>query len=165
MDNNYVILEITSFKDFSIGATHYYGKLVGNKNGEYTHVEISKEMTQEEADWFNKNDGVKSLYKKGDSTDRFNTKSEIRKEAVKIWKEEFPDAEFLVEGEPALAEPMNCLDAKNFEDKVQLNNIWYAYSQIPYDIKNGYDRSEENWEKISKLWKQFEKVIKHEKKS
>jgi hypothetical protein len=158
----YVVLEINSFREMSIGAVHYYGKLKGDKNGSLTHVDISKNMTQEEADWFNENDGYGSIYETGASTDRFNTKSEIHNEAIKIWREEFPDAEFLLEGNYAYAEPMYCVDARNFEDKVQLNNIYYAYSQIPYDLKNGYDRSEENHRKADVLWRQFRKVLDHD---
>lgn len=109
MRNNEVFLEITSWIGTSMGAQHYYGKLVSRSNGEYESVSLKRSLTTKEArnlskahDW---------TYEKGHLSDCMVTKDIVRNVAISEWKKHFPKAEVLREGNPAYVDdPHSVLD-------------------------------------------------------
>ncbi len=119
MNDNEVFLEITSWVGTSIGAQHYYGKLISRSNGEYEHVSLKKALTTKEArdlskahDW---------TYKKGHLSDCMETNDIVRKVAINEWRKHFPKAEVLREGNPAYVDdPHPILDRteKHREDNI-----------------------------------------------
>ena len=151
---DYVVLEISSWRGISLGGTHYYGVLVGYIGDEYVREEIEKPMTEEEAKKLRKKDDFK-YYVAGSITDRFDTKQEIREIALAKWQTIFPNAKALLEGQSADAEPMKVLWVKNPEYMDELNEIWEVNEQIPH-IRVNYKKIDELCDEFNAL---LEKAI------
>lgn len=148
MDNR-VTLEISCWKGISLGATHYYGSLVGYNNEEYCRYDIEKVMTQADAKRLSKKDSFK--YREGNKTTRFETKEEIRQLALAQWKQLFPNGTVLLEGRSAYADPQKCLAATNQGLFEQLNALWKEYEKIP--------QVKQNYSKIDELCNRFDALI------
>lgn len=146
---NYVVLEITSWQGMSFGATHYYGALVGYNDGNYLKCDIKKIMSKEDAKELSEKDDWK--YKAGNTTTRFNSEDEIRTIALKTWKTLFPKCNALLEGRFACAEPQKCLWIKNSKYINKLNELWKENESISNISKN--------WEKIDALCDAFNKLL------
>lgn len=91
-------VEITSFLYCgALGAEHYYGKLwTYDESKEDWRNQIWKEelkqpMSQKMASYLNKKDGYSKwrAYHKGDLTDRFDSKEDIYKAAIKFFTAKF----------------------------------------------------------------------------
>lgn len=100
-----VYLEITSFRGMSIGATHYYGKLVcPNANS----VELCYQLTKAEVDELNARDRT-MCYREGELSIRFSTRSDIINLVLVDWKKHYPSAQLLVLGRASIVEPQQVL--------------------------------------------------------
>lgn len=118
-----VYLRITSFVGISIGASHHYGKLICGRE----HVELRRKLSRDDAEEMNRRWGIDSAFKKGDFTQCFNTEDEIKKLACATFKTHFPDADVLILGNSACADPQIILiGPKAFKDKV---NAWYRQAE------------------------------------
>lgn len=103
-ERDVVYLTLTTWKDFSFGAQHWYGRLNG-KNPK-KEVRVSKVVDQAMADALNvdyeDNLPLASLggeYKVGDTSERLFSREEVIEAARAMWKTEFPNARILVLGE------------------------------------------------------------------
>lgn len=110
-----VHLKITSWKGTGIGAEHYYGKLVCWRPGRDVAIEdvrLNRRITSAEAKHLNKKDRAYrfATYRKGDETDRFATPDDVRAMACDVWREHFPEAVLLVEGNFEDVGPHTALD-------------------------------------------------------
>lgn len=154
--NSIVHLEITSFMDIgSFGAEHYYGKLTGYINNEYTSKDIKKAMNQSEARKLSKKDDFK--YHAGHMTSRFDTKDEIINIARKEYKEIFKKAKVLLLGNSAHVKPKFVIDAP-INVKSDLNNLFLESEQIGYTEKHGFFYCNEE-DKMDELADRFYKML------
>lgn len=96
-----VFLRIRSFVGYSPGASHFYGELVcpGAKLGEY-RKSISHRLTKREAKELTKMHSSGYTYKEGYISQAFVTKDDIRVAAIAQYRELFPAATRLLEGDP-----------------------------------------------------------------
>ncbi len=129
-----VHVEISTFAGSAINAEHYYGRMCVDEIGNYEDIEIEGPMTQKVATYLNKKDGVRwgnsyAYHKKGGMTNRFDTENEVRERAIQIWKEHFPEADLLLEGNSCHVCPKRALDGP--ADIVQvLNDIHDKWKRL-----------------------------------
>src|SRR5512136_161848 len=97
-----VYLEIDSWIGTSIGATHFYGELKSNGK----HIELKRCLTLHQARELQKKDWPVEA---GDLFHGFDTKDEIISLAITTYKEHFPEADILIQGRSACAEPQMVL--------------------------------------------------------
>lgn len=149
-----VHLEISSWQGVSIGAQHYYGKLTGYIDGEYTSVEVMHPMSKEMADELNAKDDWDG-YEEGTETIRFDTEEEIRKRALETWREHFPSAIMLFEGSGSYVEPKKCL-ACPYEKAMNVFNRTFEWWEKMDDLKfplehPDRDRANEIFDKMKEI--------------
>ena len=155
-ENIIVHLQISSFMDIgSIGATHYYGKLVGYIDNQYTHKDIEKPMNEEDVKKLSEKDDFE--YHIGHMTSRFDTEDEIINIARKKYKDIFKEAKVLLLGNSAHIEPKFVIDAP-FDMKVELNNLFFEAEQIGYTEKHGFFYCNDE-DKMDKLGDRFYKIL------
>jgi len=142
-------LEITTWAGMSIGAIHYYGKLVGeDEQGEYKKVEVEKGMTAREARAMNKLDGTRGLYKAGSTTSRFDRREQVIERALEIWKDHFPEGEILLIGSSSTVDPQEVLVGP--EELKTVVNAWVKQYEDEYE---GYpDEIYQRWRKLMRPW-------------
>ena len=156
MTDKLVYLEITSWIGISIDAMHFYGSLKGHINDDFRSIELLHALTIEEAKVVSKASSIR--FSPGDMYNGFLNKQDIINLALKIYKDRFPQAEVLVLGRIAIADPQEILDGPPaFKDAVnklyntaesigwydgghedQMNDIYKAYIQLLKS--NHYDR-------------------------
>ena len=148
-------LEITSWQGVSIGAEHYYGKII--THNPYSHVELKRKLTAKQAAKLSKKD--KWDYRPGAETDRFDTKEQIIKIAVAQYKSIMPSARMLVLGSSSSVEPKQVLDAnKSIMEKC--NKIYAEFEKIPWINRGGFwYRNLGDEEKIEELTTKWKKII------
>lgn len=127
-----VFLEILSWRG-SVGV-HYYGSLhFGGYGEDGRRLDLERKLSARQAAALNKRDGIQSLsWKAGDRSGRLNTKEEAHKLAKKAWHEFAPEALALVEGSPAIAQPLEVLDGFADDAREGLNEIWEVYEEHVY---------------------------------
>jgi hypothetical protein len=145
----FVVLTISTWAGMSLGAEHYYGKLSGYNKGEYVTIDLEYPLTEKQAKQLSKKDDWE--YKMGRMCSRFDVKDDVRKVALEEWKERYPDAKILFEGNSASAEPLKCLWAKSKKFIDAFNKLWEENEAIPHVSKN--------WKKIDKLCDAFNLLI------
>jgi len=89
-----VFLEITSFIGISLGATHYYGKLVGDVDGKYNKADLKRTLTAAGADGLTERHGDGYAYRAGQAVENFDTKEEISPWQKPLTKTTFPALKF-----------------------------------------------------------------------
>lgn len=139
-----VTLEIASWVGISAGASHCYGFLKSYKDGQYPSIELKKKLTKYDAETLNSIDNHTS-YKEGHKSKRFNSEDEVRKEAISIWKSEFPEAKILVEGLTSYVEPKKILDGIDMKVANMLNMMANAYRRIPEKDHKKQDLAYDSW--------------------
>lgn len=154
-----VTLEISSWRGISIGAQHYYGKLIfDDAEGKYQRVELLRTLDDAGATKLMKqqNDGRNPdywiEYFAGDRTDCFDTKIELRNLAKKEWKKLCPDAKLLICGSSCCADPQEVLAADDPELMKQINYLWALAEEIDY-----YEKDEKA---MTKIYKAYQKLLK-----
>jgi hypothetical protein len=87
-------LDITSFTYIgSIGAEHYYGKIIFTDKS-IERFDLQHPLTQKEAIHLNKKDGdikIFHRYKRGELSDRFETENDVINYGIKLFKEKYSD--------------------------------------------------------------------------
>lgn len=106
-----VYLEISSWIGISIGAIHFYGKMKCSDGDEFKSIEMLHPLTISQARELNKNEKYR-LYDAGDMYYGYDSKNEIRKQAIETYKDLFPGATVLIEGHIAYADPQPILDGE-----------------------------------------------------
>lgn len=141
---NAVYLEITTWQGISLGATHYYGKLVYGAEC----IELTHSLTATQAaklgrlhDW---------TYREGDRSPHFDMKEEIIELALSTYKEHFPDAYLLVLGKPCYAEPQPILDGPS-NIKARINQLCERIEAI-----GGW---EQNYREMGRICDEWETII------
>lgn len=124
-----ITLEILTWVGYDGDATHYYGEIKGYCKDNFCSFELKNKLTAEAVEIINKEDGHIS-YSAGDMTKRFNTEEELIEEAKLRWKEIFPDAKVLVEGQWATIEPKVILDGIDPKIAERLNARVTRYKKI-----------------------------------
>jgi hypothetical protein len=149
----FVFIEITSWQGISLGATHYYGKLKGyDDNNEVLFIDIEKPLGEKEAKKLSKKDDF--TYREGTLTARFDSKQEVIDIAIEKWKTYFPNAEFLIQGEWAIADPQNCLIAPNGL-KEKINKLYLESEEI-----GGYEKSPK---RMDEIFREYQNLIREYK--
>ncbi len=141
----FVYLEITSWVGLSIGAEHYYGKLIISGTREKS-VDLTKKLSDRECFYLNKKDSLSGIirWKAGQTTKRFNTEADLERLAIKIWKKKYPKYDALLEGRSSILDPQKPLDARK---KVVLNKLRKFW--IDAEATGGYEGDEKAMDKIS----------------
>ncbi len=139
--DNVAHLNITSWRNISFGAIHFYGKLYyGNEK-----IEISAPMTKYDVKKMNETDRdfgreencLLGGYKIGDKTTRFDDEKTIINLAVKLIKKSFPSVDILLSGEGTCVSVNDVFWGK---DKSLVTKIKALYSEADkLDFYSGKD--------------------------
>jgi hypothetical protein len=151
-ESRIVYLEISSFIGRSFGAIHYYGCLSGHCP-EYKKVRLERKLSAREAAELNKVHDWR-LYREGYLYEGFDTKDEIMHLALSDYKKHFPDADILIMGSSAIADPQPVLDGPpDFKDMV---NAWVDEA----DRIGGYEGNETVMHHLSDTyWKYMQRYL------
>jgi len=153
---NVVYVQITSWYPISVGAEHYYGKLV-YKGKDRQSMELLRTLSQKEATYLNKKDGC-HLWSKGEETKRWDTRQQVVEEAEKVWKKHFPDADLLVLGGSANSlEPQHILIGPDWLKEI-VNPLAVELQALDWDIKGDRERITEIEETYEEAMKKFDKL-------
>lgn len=83
-------VNITTFRGVSIGAVHYYGEIkISDRDDPLFNYSITRELTDKQARELNKMDPTTPAFARlarGSATGRFDTREDIKKEAIKIFE-------------------------------------------------------------------------------
>lgn len=145
-ETHIVYLEITTWVGVGIGAMHYYGSLKDRDNT----VELKTILTQKQATQMNRLRDYND-YKKGDEYSGFWSQDEVRKEAVKQWKAQFPHSTLLIEGRSSVRGPQPILEGPE-ELKIIVNRLaaradeidWYTYKKHVPEM----EKIDQQWEEV-----------------
>lgn len=144
MRNLIATLELNCWS-FALGGEHYFGRIHFYDNkGEYQREEILHPLSIKEATYLNKKNKTRSicLYKPGDMSPSFETKDEVIKYAIKMFREICPHCRVLNRGSFACADPQEVLiGPKWFKD--QTNKLVAKKEAV-----GGYERNTEVCEEI-----------------
>jgi hypothetical protein len=111
-----VVLQVSSYTTLgSFNAEHWYGKLhCSDESGRKSH-ELKRKLTdKKEIAYLNEKDdtGKTFAWSVGDETNRFKSREDVEREAVRQWEKVFPAYGALVVGNTASADPQRPLDAR-----------------------------------------------------
>lgn len=138
-----VYLEISSWRGISIGASHWYGKLVCN--GE--HIELRRKLSAKDAAEMNRKWSSGNIFRRGSMCKSFDSEQDIIKLAVTTFKKHFKGASVLVLGHSCTADPQKVLiGPREFKSKV---NAWYRRTERI----GGYDGG--HYQEMSKISDDF----------
>lgn len=152
-------LEITSLAGMSLGATHYYGKLICGDE----RIELERVLTSKSAAELSIKDDPHDEYKHlfhwraGQKTTRFDTKESIKRIAKRVMHERFPCATILLVGNSAHIEPMQVLVGPD-ELKSEAKRLLREYNKIGW-VQKGYFFYSRNEKKMDKISDEWEKLI------
>lgn len=131
-------------------AVHYYAKLVhGRVRKELSHV-----LTAAEACALTESDvNDAPPYETGDTSCRFLSEDRLKKAALAIYKDTFPNATILVYGEKCVCDPQLLLDGppelmaavNELYDEAERNDWWEGDEEIMEGI---YNRFSAIWEGV-----------------
>ncbi len=128
-----VYLDISSWRGISIGASHWYGKLVCGKE----RIELYRVLTAVGAREMNRRWG-RETFEKDDTCKSFESERDIINLARATFKKHFKGASVLILGSPVYADPQKVLiGPRDFKQKV---NAWYRRAKKI----GGYDRGHDN---------------------
>ena len=138
-----VHLEINTWAGTAIGAVHYYGELIGYSP--YLNVKVQTRLTKKRADKLNNNYHLKhpgaehwEIFEPGDMSDKYDTPSQVKRVALRMYKRHFPKAKILLLGNPAYHEVKLVLDGpRSFKEVSRL-----AYKQC--ELLGWYDHGRED---------------------
>lgn len=132
-----VYLDITSYRGVSVGAEHFYGKLV-NSGEKYEVVELEQVMTKKMAIELNKKDGFGSVGRAGSKTDRFLGKDKLIGFAKKEYKKHFPKAKLLLLGNSSSVSVKKVLDCESEDVLKKCNKLYDEYKKIEWINRGGF---------------------------
>lgn len=155
-----VFVEITSWKGISIGADHYYVKVVWyDDNDKYHREEIDDILTGKHAEILNKRErnkavGYRYTYKKGDRIRGFWTRKDAEKKAIKWIEKNIPEHEIILTGSSsAHASVQRCLKHPNKKSLEKINALYKKAESI------GFYDDPKNDKKMEKIDKKFYELI------
>lgn len=154
--NDIVCLEISSWRGISIGAMHYYGKIVGYKDNEYHHATLTRKLSAYVAAEMNRHHRKEFpyehdpyRYRAGQTTECFDTRQQIISLAKRCWLTHFPKAHVLMLGSFSVANPQQILIAPaDFKKKV--NDLWREDERI-----GGYEGNPKRSEEIYREYQAY----------
>jgi hypothetical protein len=137
-------LEITSF-GAALGAEHFYGKL---RMEDLRYQEIRYKLSAKQAKALNRKDDW-SGYRAGQMSDRYWSKIELIADALKQWRDAFPEAEVLIRGSCGTASIQQWLAVRPGLEKMMdaVNALFVRYEKV-----GGYDGDEEAADAIDKRY-------------
>lgn len=143
------VLQASSYTTLgSINAEHWYGKIsCGDESGRKSH-ELKRKLTdKKEIAYLNEKDDTGKIFawKVGQETNRFKSREDVEKEALRQWKKEFPGHDALVVGLTAVADPQRPLDARKSSVFMILKCFWQHAQET-----GGYDKNYKAMEEIHK---------------
>ena len=136
MHSKVVVLNITTYAGYCVGASHYYGALHSRDK----RIELGFILTKKTAPLVSHKD---YQYKAGQRSIRFISEKDIRRVARREWKKNFPDSILLLEGTPACGDPQRCLEGPK-ELKKEINRLKNTAEKIGW-----YEGDDEGMTKIS----------------
>ena len=153
MNNPTAVLELLDWSA-SIGGEHITASLKGYRDGKYHDEELQHTLTQAEAARLNLKDRASGArYRKGERTQRFETREAAIAEARRVWKQVFPEAKALLVGSFARADAQECLEGP-YWFKRGCNGKWRRFEKI-----GGYEGNEAEAERLycryQKLYKRL----------
>lgn len=149
MKTKLVVLQVSSYTELgSIGAEHWYGKLLCDDGGVRKDFELKRILSdQKEIDHLNDKDETSdfSAWKVGDETNRFKSRLDVENFAISNWKTAFPEHDALVVGLFASADPRRPLDARKPEIFRILKCFWDAAQKT-----GGYEKNYKAMDAVQK---------------
>ena len=128
-------------------AEHWYGKLVCGPQ-DAREIEVQYILTREDAKRLEEGDPCPTNpYKAGETSSRFFSKAALLKAAIACWKTHFPNARFLIEGDPSTIEPQWILDGPE-DVRVRVNALFEECERLGW--WDGPD--EEQVRRLSNQW-------------
>lgn len=131
---NLVVLQGSSFTEIgSMGAEHWYGRLIGYEGNERKELELRRKLTdRKEVEYLNAKDGVSGLsaWKLGHETMRFPSREALVTYACKTWRKAFSRADALIKGRVASCEPQEPLAARDPDILEILKEFWETRKKL-----------------------------------
>ena len=131
-------LEISSWIGTSMGARHVYGDLYGY-TPEYTKIKLEHPLTNKQVLVLNEDDDMYGCWDQGDLSYGFDNEEELIEFTKNVWKEYFPKARFLLEGNIGYIEPKKLIDSylsAGIEKKLKTQFAKLTDKEQSYDDKN-----------------------------
>lgn len=141
-------LRVSSFVGASFNAEHHYGIIKFCHNANLLNIEVLREISGKEAIYLNKKDGYKSRHRKGEMTDRMNSREEVIETGIKLFKSKYPDY-LLFKGDVGTVSAMPLIYwPKKLDDLAEkVNELAVEWNKI-----DGYEGNPERAEKIDDDW-------------
>lgn len=152
-DSGLVFLEVSDMIG-SIGAEHYYGKLVWYEGRERHEQHVEHAMTQREAIYLNKKDTSRGsgMYKPGDMTRRFDTPADVIAAALQCWSflVKTVKPRLLVLGSNCAIEPKIPLAGE-----VRLMAQAASLAERALDCRGCRNMDDPEYDRLTELWDEF----------
>ena len=145
--NKMAALRVTTWAGYDASASHYYGKLSFYDGDEYQSIELERTPTEEDRKKHLEETGWK-LHEDTPMV-KFDTYEDLKKEAIKEYKNLFPEAEILLEG-GGYAQPEEILDAPTKELFTEGNRIYDEAEK-----SGGWDVNEKLMEELVEEWEEL----------
>ena len=146
-------LRMATWVDSSVAyAEHYYGRLACGDNRK-TDVEVKHPLSAAEAERLNDTDGyTMHPYKAGELSARFFSREQLVTAAKACYRECFPSAILLIDGDSCVYDPQEVLDGP--PDLVsRMNRIWQECEKLDFwEIAGNSERVNELFAEWHYLW-------------
>ena len=129
-----VYLSITTYKSSVTHAKHYYGTL---KIKDHDPICLEKTLTAVEAAELNRYESDYG-WEEGFTTTRLRDENDARQLGISSWREFYPNAQVLIEGEPHWAEPQPILAGLTPDQRIPLNTLYLECEELGW-WENGND--------------------------
>lgn len=146
-------LQVTSFVGLDPDASHFYGKIKGDK------LDVSRELTEEEAMKLASDDGDINQYflYVNEGTIRFDTLEQLYGAAVRRLVELGWDNCVLLEGEHYIAQPQRTIYAKD-QTFYDLNDLFDRFKKLEWDSAEEEEKGKISLEWVKLLLSKLEKL-------
>lgn len=164
----FVFLKVTTWAGTCVVAEHFYGTL--SRGMEEDTFDVTHELTEGEARELNRadrerceNNGIPVMgagaWLAGNTSGQFISREALIVAAKAQWRTNFPDAEFLIDGESYVSEPQPVIDG-NLDDPriVRLNAMAEERKELDWDRKADVPKLNKNQEEYRVIMKTFEEA-------
>lgn len=145
-----VYLDISSFVGMSIGARHYYGRLIRSVDGDSRSVEVTFKLTADMAAWINMLDGH-NRYDEGDDCTRFMSPAEVVEAGIALFKSTVTVG-VLLGGSPAYAEPHKVLCIVGLPDEIMTAGNKLYEQMEAHHADGGWNKHEAEMGALCDQW-------------